>query len=52
MNPKNALRYTWQPYVVVIALIAVAVQFGALAVLRTQSSGGVLENGSPNDPAI
>lgn len=54
MHPKNAFCYAWQPYVVAIALIAgaAAVQSGTLAVLLTQSSGGVLENGFQNDLAI
>ncbi len=52
MDPKNVFRFAWQPYVVAIAVIGAAVQFGAPAVLRTQSSGRALEIGFPNDPAI
>jgi len=53
MDPKNLFCYTWQPFVVAFAVIgAAAVQSGTLAILLTQSSGGVLENGFQNDPAI
>ena len=52
MDSKKAFRFAWQPYIVAIAVIGAAVQSGTLAVLLTQSSGGVLENEFQNDLAI